>query len=1072
MFEVFRMSPKKQPPSEPNSHALASETGHNTEETTSAIPLTVVIGGSAGALESLQQLFTGMPAGSGHCFVVLVHHPPDGPSLLTGVLARYTSMEVVTAAEGMPLRPNTVYVIPPAGGLTFSSGRFEGDDGVTPDRKFYPIDRLLQSLASQAGTKAIAVILTGSGSDGVRGAKAIKQAGGIVVVQDPASALYSDMPQSAIDAGAADLVLDLAMIPGAIAEMADGSSLPAPLTSDAGSLAENLAAIFAIVKARSGHDFSSYKRNTIMRRIERRMTVHQAEGLESYLDFLDANPQESQDLARDILIGDTQFFRDPEAFEILAREIIPRIFAGRDPEDPVRIWHAGCSTGEEVYSMAILIQEYLTKRNLSTRVQVFATDIDEAAVSRARAGSYPDGIAADLEEERLRRFFIRSGDRWQVSKQLREMVVFAHHNLIMDPPFSRLDLLVCRNFLIYLNSEIQKRLIPLFHQVLKPGGFLFLGPAETVGHQSGLFSPIDKKWKIFIRQEGERPVGTLFPFSGPLDRHAGARRTARSGEALQPGPVALAEKHLLERYVPARVIVNEKYEVVYYSSRTGAYLETPQGEPTRDFMRMAREELRPALRAALYKAFTEKVEVVFRGTRLMVNGAESALNIIVAPLSEPPPAAKLALVIFEPAAPPVLPAAPGEGDGCQGEAIPQSSLVRQLEEQLRVTYEQLQIVSEHLETSNEGFLSANEEMMSVNEELQSTNEELHSTNEELETSKEELQALNEELSTVNAELVNKVEEQKRTEAALRESEERHRLLAETMLQGVVHQDAAGRIITMNPAAEQILGKTRQQFLGSSSVREEHDTIRENGDPFPGREHPAMVALATGKEVHKVVMGVFNPQLQECRWISADAVPVFRAGDFHPSEVYTVFEDITEKRTVEKALRENEQRVSALINSASESIWLFGLNGEILAANATAARRMGLGVKDLVGKNYHDFLRPDLVRSRAERIDEVLRSASPVYFEDERGGICFDHGAYPVFDEIGKVAAIAVFSRDVTQRRRIEEALRAQTEDLESFNSAAVGRELRMIELKREVNDLCCSAGLSPRYELDVSPDQP
>jgi two-component system CheB/CheR fusion protein len=289
------------------------------------------------------------------------------------------------------------------------------------------------------------------------------------------------------------------------------------------------------------------------------------------------------------MIGVTSFFRDPEAYQFLAREVIPTLFAERDPDDPERIWHAGCATGEEVYSMAILLQEYLNERRLTTRVQIFANDIDEVAIGVARAGLYPDGIGADVEEERLKHFFTWSDCFWQVTKQIREMIVFAHHNLLKDPPFSRLDLIVCRNFLIYMNADIQKRIIPLFHQVLRPGGILFLGSAETVGLHSDLFTPIDKKWKIFTRQEGERRIDTLFPFAGPVRRFAGARRSVRPSEAVEPGPVALAEKLLMESYLPVRVIVNEKNEVVYFSNRTEAYLVTPAGEPTRDLLKVARE---------------------------------------------------------------------------------------------------------------------------------------------------------------------------------------------------------------------------------------------------------------------------------------------------------------------------------------------------------------------------------------------------------------------------------------------------------------------------------------------------
>ncbi|HTP65922.1 MAG TPA: CheR family methyltransferase [Geobacteraceae bacterium] len=819
-------------------------------ETTPQAPVTVVVGASAGGLEALEQFFRAMPADPGICFVVLVHHHPDGQPLLAGILSRYTRMDVVTAAEGMALSPNTVCVIPPTYGLILHSGRFTADERAHLCRILHPVDLFFRALGAEAGMRAIAVILSGTGSDGTEGAKAVKDAGGIIVVQDPASAKHTGMPRSAIEAGVADLVLSAAQMPEKIVEIARRSSFSSPLTTPSASLDEELRTIFAIVKAGTGNDFSSYKTNTIMRRIERRMTVNATGQLESYIAFLKDNPQEVQALAREIMIGVTSFFRDPEAFDFMAREVIPALFAGRDTDDPVRIWHAGCSTGEEVYSMAILIQEFLSEHRLATRVQFFATDIDETAIGQARAGLYSDVTLADMDGERLKRFFTRSERVCQVSKQLREMIVFAHHNLIRDPPFSRLDLLICRNFLIYLNPDIQKRLIPLFHQVLKPGGFLFLGSAETVGLHSDLFIPVDKKWKIFTRQEGERRVDALFPFAGPVRKFANAGRSVRQSEAVEPGPVALAERLLLERYLPARVIVNEKNEVVHFSNRTEAYLAMPAGEPTRDLLRLAREELRPALRAAIHKAFTEQKQIDFRRIRVPADGGETAVNIIVAPLQAPPPAGRLALVIFEPAPLPAAIAGQSEEEGVPGDETSRESLIRQLEEQLRVNHEQLQATSEQLETSNEGFMSANEELMSVNEELQSTNE-------ELETSKEELQALNEELLTVNAELQAKVEERNQATSDLENlltSSEIATIFLDRGLNIKRFTPAIARIFDMIPADigrpfRRLAGKIdwptfaqdAAAVLAGRSVVEREVTAHDNGECYLKRVLPYRTA---------------------------------------------------------------------------------------------------------------------------------------------------------------------------------------------------------------------------------------
>jgi len=547
----------------------------------------VGIGASAGGHEPLEHIFTAIPADCNLSFVVVMHIPADGPSLLADLIRRYTSMEVLTAEEGMPLLPNKVHVIPPGVMLTVKEGRLRLAQGEAPAKTFHPIDRFFTSLAADCGVRAIAVVLSGFGLDGAEGVKRVKEGGGIVLVQEPRTAVNPSMPRNVIAAGVADMVLAVEDITDRIAAIARGEChLPqrACLTT---TLDEELQAIFALVRAATGHDFSSYKRNTVLRRIERRMAVNEAGGLRKYIGVLKENPQEAQALCKEILIGVTSFFRDPEAFELLRSMIIPRLFADRDREDPVRIWHACCATGEEAYSVAMLVQEELEKENRQARVQIFATDIDEAAVAQARSGLYSGDIGAELGEERLKTFFSRFDGRWQVAKKLREMIVFAHHSIIKDPPFSRLDLLVCRNFLIYLDPEMQKRLVTLFHMVLKPGGFLFLGASESVGRNSELFTEVDKKWKIFQRLESGRREETFFPFTSPTRKLIRNLSPKRPAETEAPAPGAVAERLLVERYSPPCVIVNEKYEVLHISTRTKRFMEVPVHSRNR---RMCRSE--------------------------------------------------------------------------------------------------------------------------------------------------------------------------------------------------------------------------------------------------------------------------------------------------------------------------------------------------------------------------------------------------------------------------------------------------------------------------------------------------
>ena len=759
-------------------------------------------------------------------------------------------------------------------------------------------------------------------------------------------------------------VHDAANPPGEAGEAT--SSVGTALTKLPASLVEDLHNIFIIVKARTGHDFSSYKMSTIMRRVQRRMAVNEVSGLDSYLDCLNTNPQEAVVLAREIMIGVTCFFRDPEAFDLLASEVIPSIFAGRSPEVPVRIWHIACATGEEVYSLAILIQEYLGKQNLPHKVQIFASDIDVAAIGQARTGLYPDSISADVSEERLKRFFTRDAGSWQVTKLLREMVVFAHHNVLRDPPFAKLDLLVCRNLLIYLNSDIQKRLIQLFHQLLKPVGFLFLGSAEAVGPHNDLYTPVDKKWNIFSRQEVERRVDTLFPFTTPVCGYAGETRFTPQTKAEESRPVDLADKLLLDRYLPARVIVNDKNEVIHFSNRTSAYLEIPSGQPTHDLLMIAREELRPALRAAIYKAFAEQNEITFRGIRIDTERDEQVVNIIVAPLNAPPPAGKLAVVIFEPASltPPL--AASSKENGASGAGRSWELLVLQLEEQLCDTHEQLQATSEQLESANERFMLANEELMSANEELQSANEELQSTNEELETSKEELQALNEELLTVNAELQEKVEERNQVTSDL------ENFLTSSEI-SAIFLDPNLNIKRFTPAVTGLFD------MISADVG--HPFLRLTGKiDLPNFSEDATAVLAGRTVVDREVTTRDGSNCYLKR-----VLPYRNAGG-NIAGIVVTFIDITQRKRGEGELLESQKQNQILadfINHSSQPFAQAYPDGRIGVFNPAFEELTGYSGAELREMDWATALTPpDWLEREAEQLAELNRTGRPVRYEKE------------------------------------------------------------------------------------------
>jgi two-component system, chemotaxis family, CheB/CheR fusion protein len=995
-------SKKKSPPGK-TAAAPEAELPGEAVDTGSQVPIVVAIGASAGGLEALEHFFAVMPHDCGLSYVVIMHLLPEGPALLPALLRRYTPMEVVAIEDEMPIVANTVYVLSGGWDLTLDGGRLQLRELAVSPKPHHPIDRFFNSLALELAERAVAVVLSGSGTDGSEGVKKVRATGGIVLVQDPESATSPGMPRSAIDTGAADFVLAADQLPEKIAEIARGTCTLSPRACRTTTLDEELQTICTIVKARTGNDFSSYKVNTVLRRIERRMSVHDTGGIGKYIVLLRDNPLEAQALSQDILIGVTSFFRDPEAFEVLRQEVLPRLFADRNPDDPVRIWHACCATGEEVYSMAILIQEYLDERKLDAKVQLFATDIDEAAISQARAGLYHDDVVADLGEERLKRFFIKSGHRWQVSKALREMIVFAHHNLLKDPPFSRLDLLVCRNFLIYLNPDMQKRLIPLFHRVLKPGGVLFLGASESVGRHSELFSSLDKKWRFYTRRECGGRVETVFPFTASIRRPSGIGRSIAPATEEESGPGAFAEKLLMKRYSPPCVVVNEKYQVVHVSTRTERFLEVPVGEPTRDILKMAREDLRPPLRAAIYKAFAEEKEVIFRGVKVVIDGGEMTVNVQVEPF-QTPTSGKLVMVVFETAAPPATVALPVEGaESGAGDEASRETLIRQLEDQLRITYEQLQSATEQLETSNEGFLSANEELISMNEEFQSANEELQSTNEQMETSKEELQAVNEELVTVNFELQGKVEELNQATSDLENlfaNSEVATIFLDRRLAIKRFSPAMAFIFNLIPAD---IGRPFRHLTGTIDWP---DLVRD-------AENVLDKAIPLEREVTALADG---------RCFIMRVLPYRGTAGTVEGIVVTLI-DITERKRAEEA----HARLAEIVESSDDAIIAKDLDGTILTWNAGAQRMFGYRVDEAVGRPIAMLIPAELQREEEEILRRLAAGERVEHYEtarlDSDGRRLEVSVTVSPITSAGRIVGASKIVRDITDRKRAEEALR-------------------------------------------------
>ncbi|MGE5191336.1 MAG: chemotaxis protein CheB, partial [Deltaproteobacteria bacterium] len=706
------------------------------------------IGASAGGLDAFKKFFTAMPADSGIAFVLIPHLDPKHESLMVELISRHTTMPVVEAADGMAIEANRVYVIPPNKYMTISGGVLRLTGPVERAGPQTSIDLFLRSLAEDRLEKAICIILSGTGAHGTLGLQAVKAAGGMAMIQDPATADYPVMPQSAIATGLADYILPVEQMPEAlhnyIQHFYGGTG---PVEAGVAKAPDELNQLLALLRARLKLDFRCYRKKMLTRRIERRMSLSHFERLADYLAFLREHPEELKHLSRDLLISVTSFFRDREAWHALETKVVAPLVRSKEPDEPVRVWDIGCATGEESYSLGILLLEQLAAEQKYCPIQIFATDVDDDALEVARQATYPESISADVSPERLSRFFSRASESaYQISKPLRETVVFAHQNLITDAPFSKLDLIVCRNLLIYLDPEMQKKVISLLHFALSSGGFLFLGPSETIGRNVDLFEPVSAKWRLYRRIGPSRVDGLQLPVMQLAPRRA---KAATAERPCLPAKLAeLAQNFLLRRFALACVVINRNYDVLHFAGPTEDYLIQPGGPPTHDLLSLARPGLETKLRVVIQRAIRQNTPQSVKDVMMRHGGRNRRVNIDVEPLTLSKQTEGLLLVAFQ--------EQPHAGKETLAESkaraqSEESNLMRQLELELETTREDLQSTVEELESSNEELKSSNEEIMSMNEELQSTNE-------ELETSKEELQSLNEELTTVNNQLQDKVQD--------------------------------------------------------------------------------------------------------------------------------------------------------------------------------------------------------------------------------------------------------------------------------------------------------------------------
>ena len=704
----------------------------------------VGIGASAGGLEALEQFLSHVPENCGMAFVVVQHLDPTHTGFLPELLQRTTSMTVFQAIDRMKVKPNCVYVIPPNKDMSILHGVLYLFEPAAPRGLRLPIDFFLRALAEDRREHSIGIILSGMGSDGTMGLRAIKEKAGVVLVQEPASAKFDSMPKSAIEAGLADLIAPAEHLPGKIIgyirhELTVTRAEISIEEKDQSALEK----VLILLRTKTGQDFSLYKKNTVYRRIERRMNIHQIDSIASYVRYLQENPQEVELLFKELLIGVTNFFRDPTAWEQLRAVAIPALLTGSPNGGALRAWSTGCSTGEEAYTLAMIFKESLeqVKPTENFTLQIFATDLNRDAIDRARQGLYPANIAADVSRERLKRFFIQEAGGYRVVKEVREMVTFATQNIIMDPPFTKLDILICRNLLIYLTQELQKRILPLFYYSLNPDGVLFLGSSEAVSTFTDFFAPLDIKSRIFRRRESHLPVGPLFPtsFVPVLSAVPKELTMLKPSTSLQ----SLADQLLLQHFSPPAVLTNDKGDIIYISGRTGKYLEPAAGKANWNIFAMARDGLSFDLGSAFQKALRQKEAITAKGLKVGTGVSTHTVDIKVQTIEEPEALRGMVMIVFTDAETPPEQKKPGRAKN----ASSCDAIEKELEQ-----------VRRELQTNREEMQSSQEELTSTNEELQSTNEELQSTNEELTTSREEMQSLNEELQSVNAEQQSKMDE--------------------------------------------------------------------------------------------------------------------------------------------------------------------------------------------------------------------------------------------------------------------------------------------------------------------------
>jgi two-component system, chemotaxis family, CheB/CheR fusion protein len=988
--------------------------------------IVVGIGASAGGIGALKRFFQSMPANNGMAFVVVIHLSSEYTSNLAAILQGCTPLSVAEVTESLKIEPNHVYVIPPAKYLAMVDGEVRLTEPEETRGRRVPIDMFLRTLATAYGRKAMCVILSGTGSDGTLGVKYIKESGGITVAQDPAEAEYDGMPMSAIATNMVDLIMPVSEIPAklvALKEIGDRLHAPANEVTETASQDDATREILTLLRVRTGHDFTAYKQPTIGRRLARRIQVHELPTAGEYLQYIRAHPEEIKALLSDLLITVTSFFRDKGPFEAFERCVVGQLFAGKTSADQVRVWIVGCATGEEAYSVAILLHEYATRLADPPKIQIFATDIDDETIAKARDCRYNETIAADVSPERLRQFFLKKGQSYIVKKELRNSILFALHNVLRDPPFSRIDLISCRNLLIYLNRDTQDLLLRVLHFALRQSGFLFLGSSESAEGAASLFAAVDKKNRIYRARPrvGHDPLPTL-PLTGKW-------------EIKTPDPQAVHERpdlslgnlhHLLvEEYAPPSVLVNEEGEIIHLSQHAGRYLQLPGGQPSHNLFDLAPPALQLDLRSMIITAKQENRQIETSNLRVSLNGEERLVTLIVRPsLHASETTQELYLVIFDESR---TPAAPRESPSSAQAALEgdkaMETVVRGLEQELQRTKDRLRATVEQHEISVE-------ELKASNEELQAMNEELRSASEELETSKEELQSVNEELTTVNHELKETIDEVSRANSDLQN------LISSTDI-ATIFLDRDLRVKRYTPRTQEIFNI----IVADIGRPLEHVTHKLD---YGNLAQDLAQVLETLQPIEREI------STSDDRWYMVRCLP-YRTVQDQIDGVAATFVDITERRKMEQNLREIRERFELAMQGSRDGIWDWNLMTDDIYVSERFFELIGWTSDDFAqGFRHSDWMsliHPDDVESTRAALRRHLEKHQMPYSIEYR--LRTKSGEYrwlssrgqALWDTSGMPVRMSGSLTDITERKLAETRLRDTDRHKDEF-LAMLSHELR------------------------------